>query len=945
MASVLGAVQAAPPPDVVIASPEQVQAFSDSEAFVFSGQTLSVQSSFATERDIMLERLAPVVVGPGVRFELQGKVSSSGLPLGAPLEKRGPGSLVLSGENRYTSNTVLREGTLHLKGASALGDSLYSLEQHGGTVLKLDADARLENFIQLVESRPEDTALPGLDGKVHWRVDAGIATLDNYINATLPVHKTGEGGLRLSGVLQGHSELFVEVGMLAVDGVAAAKVAVGDGARLEGLGELAHLRVHAGGMVAPGGRDRPATLSVWGNAVFEPDSLYHVNAYPDGEADLLRVSGQAVLDGRVLAQAGEGEWADENRYLILSADAGLGDSVFAGVETDLAFLDPALAYDEHNVYLTLHRNDRQPADVAETPEEQDVGDALTPPDRPRRPRPPRPPRPPRDKQPAVPVAPTPEVENPGGPEPEQPVPETPRPTLPEPKAPEPKAPEPKAPEPKAPEPEAPQPKNPEPKKPEPVTPEPEAPEPALPEPEVPPRTDAEPQLPGTNTPEREVLEQETSVAEIPAPEIQEPNLPDVDAPGPAVAQEESGAQRPESDVVTLPPLSPLEEAMLGMSVEQLRSLLRQSSGGWHASVRSFLLEDSRHVRQALLASGREPWRSPGATHPWSKQGMEGLHDSAPQLGTMGDWRSWAQVYSANGRRRAIGAVVSDSHDSHGIVLGLDAPAAHHWRWGLAMAAQQAKLRQAGGQAQAKMDSLHAGLSAHADWNGLRVTTALLRSWHRIDSRRRVSAGPLQELQRAAYAGRSWQAVLELAPHLRSLQQWGEWLRSGLKHAAAQATEHVGPSQREQRYWRMGPYLRYEWQRLSLPGYQETGGLTAHDVAASSSALHATTLGWRVRHDWQGAGRPSWLEADLGWRRSWGSAGISSRQRFVAGGVAGQPSATFRSEGQPLTRNAVSLTLEAGLAPRRNTWLALRYSGLLGSAYRDHAAWADLRWAF
>src|SRR5690554_3684970 len=96
----LGTAQAAPPPDVVIASADEALAFSDPEPFVFSGQTLSVQKSFSTDRDVRLDRFAPVIVGPGIRFELQGKVSSTGLPLGTPLEKRGSGTLVLAGENR-----------------------------------------------------------------------------------------------------------------------------------------------------------------------------------------------------------------------------------------------------------------------------------------------------------------------------------------------------------------------------------------------------------------------------------------------------------------------------------------------------------------------------------------------------------------------------------------------------------------------------------------------------------------------------------------------------------------------------------------------------------------------------------------------------------------------------------------------------------------------------
>ena len=661
VALILGAAQAAPPPDVVIASAAEAQAFSEAEPFVFAGQTLNVQSSFSTDRDIRLERFAPVIVGPGIRFELQGKVSSTGLPLGTPLEKQGPGTLVLAGSNSYRSNTVLREGVLHLKGASALGDSLYSLEQHGGTVLHLDPGARVHNFLQLVETRPGDTALPGLEGVAQWQVDAGSATLHNNINALLPVRKTGAGTLRLGGIVQGHSSLHVEAGALAVDSVTAARVSIGGGARLEGQGELAHLRVHEGGMVAPGGRDRPGALSVWGNVVFEADSLFHVNADPDGDADLLQVGGQAVLDGRVLAQAGDGEWAGEHRYLILSADGGLDGTRFAGVNTDLAFLDPSLQYDERNVYLTLQRNDLQPGDVAETPDEKEVGDALAPPDRPRRPRPVRPPRKPiPSPETEKPVVPDREVPGSQPPEPEQPAPETP-----------------------------------------------------------------EPELPGRD-------------------------LPDAEPTEPVMAQDAMPSLPPGSEVAQIQPLTPLEEVMQGMSVKQLRSMLRQSSGSWHASVRSFLLEDSRHVRQAVLNSGRDAWELRQYQVNGNAHGVKSRHARAVQPEQAAGWRGWVQTYSAHGQRQAVGSAPGDHHHSHGIVLGLDAAASRHWRLGLAMAAQQSKLKRSERQAEAKVDSLHAGLSAHADH---RLVAQLASSGEQPERIGRPLAGAAAgRLRRAQLAG-------------------------------------------------------------------------------------------------------------------------------------------------------------------------------------------------
>lgn len=773
----------AAPSDVLISTKEEARAFSDSEPLIFDGQTLTVLTSFSTGRDIWLHSDASIVVGPGVKFELAGHIGSDG-QMGPRLQKRGLGTLTISGQNAYHGITILQEGVLNVSGRSALGDRFYPIEQFAGTELSLDAGASLDNFIQIRPSAGE-RSLPGLDGVAQWRVDQGTAVLEREVNSRLPIRKTGAGTLRLQHMVMGRPDVLVAEGALAIESSADARVTIGSGARLEGAGQLVDLRVMGGGMAAPGGKEGVATLSVWGDARFDAGSIYHVNALPNGRADLLKVDGKALLDGRVQAQAGRGDWAKENRYRILSAGGGLDGSRFADVETDLAFLDPALDYDERNVYLTLTRNDLQPGDVAETPKEEEIGDAIAPPTRPgRRPRPPQKPT------------------RPGPTEPQQPGPEKPVARPPE-------------------EPER-----------EPGHREPADPQEGL-------------------TPDAPLLPEQTDASP-----------------------------------------SPLLDVIEGMSVAQTRSLLRQSGGDWHASVRSFLLEDGRHVRQAVLNSGD----------------LDSAHDARLPSGT----RAWAQTYAAMGHRSAAAGVDGDRHRSRGLVLGLDADAAAGWRPGIVLAAQSARLKRSGGRAAARMDTLHAGGSVIRDWNGARLTAALLRSWHRVDSQRRVMAGPLRELQRASYTARSWQAMVDVVPYLHRL---------------------------------IRPYLRHEWMRLSVPAHEEKGGLSAHGVLPERMTMHATTLGWRYARAWQSGTTPGWLKADLGWRHVWGDGLVHSTQYFLDGEGPAPAARRFTSQGRPLARDAVSASLEAGIAPARNAQLSLRYAGLYGGGYRDHAAWADIRWAF
>jgi len=246
------------------------------------------------------------------------------------------------------------------------------------------------------------------------------------------------------------------------------------------------------------------------------------------------------------------------------------------------------------------------------------------------------------------------------------------------------------------------------------------------------------------------------------------------------------------------------------------------------------------------------------------------------------------------------------------VLGLDTDYRAGWRPGLVLAAQSARLKRSAGQASGRMENLHAGVSATKDWDSMRLTAALLRSWHRINSERRVFAGPLREAQRASYTARSWQAMVDFMPYLHGL---------------------------------IRPYLRHEWMRLSVPAHEEKGGLSAHGVLPDRINMHATTLGLRLGHAWKQAATPSWWEADIGWRRVWGGGRVHSTQYFLHGKGPDPASRRFSSEGRPLARDTFSLSLEAGIAPARNGNLSVRYAGLYGGGYRNPAAWADLRWAF
>ena len=151
-------------------------------------------------------------------------------------------------------------------------------------------------------------------------------------------------------------------GALYANGTITGLSSVGAGGLLGGTGRLASLAVASGGMLAPG--NSIGTLTVAGNATFAPGSTYQVEANAAGQSDRTLVGGTAAIGGgTVQVLAATGAYGTRTSYNILNATGGVSGQ-FAGVTSNLAFLNPFLAYDPNNVTLTLARNDVPFAAVA-----------------------------------------------------------------------------------------------------------------------------------------------------------------------------------------------------------------------------------------------------------------------------------------------------------------------------------------------------------------------------------------------------------------------------------------------------------------------------------------------------------------------------------------------------------------------------------------------------
>ena len=90
-----------------------------------------------------------------------------------------------------------------------------------------------------------------------------------------------------------------------------------------------------------------------GDLTFDANSTYRVDATADGKSDTVHAMGAANLAGSVLHVGAGGSYAAATSYTIVSADGGLNGK-FDSLSSNLAYLDPKLAYQGNDVVLTVN---------------------------------------------------------------------------------------------------------------------------------------------------------------------------------------------------------------------------------------------------------------------------------------------------------------------------------------------------------------------------------------------------------------------------------------------------------------------------------------------------------------------------------------------------------------------------------------------------------------
>jgi outer membrane autotransporter protein len=371
------------------------------------------------------------------------------------------------------------------------------------------------------------------------------------------------------------------------------------------------------------------------------------------------------------------------------------------------------------------------------------------------------------------------------------------------------------------------------------------------------------------------------------------------------------------------PTHPLYLAVLFQTLEGALQAFDALSGEVHASTSSVLADQSRYVREALLA------RLLRAASDGQDAVIAALGSGGPEPFSLGSvpmalgfseaglpsWRSptniafWTRAYGAWGSLEGNGNAATASRNLAGFLSGADARLGSDWRLGIATGLSQSSIDVGARGSSASIDTVHLALYAGGGLGSLAVRSGGAWGFNHIETSRTVVFPGFLDRETASYGGDTGQLFAEAALPTT----WGS--------VAAE------------------PFLGTAYVHVGTDPFREEGGIAALAGAASSHDVGYSTLGLRLAsvagfYDTKITPRFS-----LAWQHAFGEITPAAALAFVSTGIG------FGVLGVPLAQDSalVDATLDLALTPAAA--LELSYFGQFASEARDSAINGHFSWRF
>ncbi|WP_448043666.1 autotransporter domain-containing protein [Bradyrhizobium liaoningense] len=378
--------------------------------------------------------------------------------------------------------------------------------------------------------------------------------------------------------------------------------------------------------------------------------------------------------------------------------------------------------------------------------------------------------------------------------------------------------------------------------------------------------------------------------------------------------------------------NPIYDVIVLGSAEQARTAFDLLSGEVHASAVGMVLDESRHVRDALLGRLRQSYG--GSFNPLASLTPGGpvlayarTTNDHPALGfgvkktampAENVVAGWAQTIGAWGRSAGDGNASALSRSVGGFMTGFDANVGEMWRFGVASGYARSWLQADERMSSGTVDSYHFGLYGGGQFGALGLRAGVVHTWHDVETSRSIAfaggegccASIFSDSATASFAARTAQVFGEI----------------GASFFAGRAA--------------IEPFANAAYVNVHTNGFTESGGAAVLTANGQSNDAVFTTLGARAAITYALADRATITTFGmLGWRRGFGDITPVMAMAFASGGTG------FNISGNSLARNAA--LVEAGLNVHFSptATIGLSYVGQLSDRVTDHAIKGNLMWRF
>ena len=331
-------------------------------------------------------------------------------------------------------------------------------------------------------------------------------------------------------------------------------------------------------------------------------------------------------------------------------------------------------------------------------------------------------------------------------------------------------------------------------------------------------------------------------------------------------------------------------ALTTLDAASARHAFDQLSGAIYPGTRTALIDDSRHVRDAV------------------NRHLLGLNHDGSEGATADGVSVWTSVWGHGGHDDDDGNAATLQANGSGVLLGADLPLGNS-RLGVVIGHGQNSIRSNSVGSSAHVLGDHAGLYASSTFGAFELRAGAAYAWQDVRGHRTVAFGSYSERLTSQHHAQTTQAYVE----------------GGYRF-------DVSASQQLQ------PFVNLAHVRVHDDALQEGGGDAALAIAANSASVNTATMGLRDTLTLDAAGGIR-AHASLGWRQAWGDLTPVSSMRFVAGGD------SFAIAGMPVARHAVTTDLGIDFKLAKNVTVDASYLGQFASGVQDQGARMSLTVTF